>query len=577
MKICKKSESHVNFNSLVMRMLAGCLQLPMIILALLLISPQPAFAETFSVNSAGDESDDNPGDGVCQAGVPGVCTLRAAIAEANDSFEEDTIEIEAGVGPIQAIVNNPFLISQPTIIRGMGAARSIIEPSLNYDDLALIRTGASPVTFENIEIRGHDGGAALWGTRTPLTLINCWVHNNPNSEGLYLDWNQVNNNPNQKFELLIRDSIISSNGRTGLLIIARDNLPSVPRGLIERTTISDNGRRGLELTDLRVFFTRFELEIRNSVVIGNQGGGLDLGFGAVVTIGNSLIANNTTTDEAGGGGIFSGSKTWLINSFVFNNSAVRPAGGGGGGGVRSENVMAIYGSTIASNQADVGGGLDARYASVQVVNSTISDNKATFNGGGIFSQAPVSVECSTIAYNRADSDGNDSGDGGGLFASTESISLHSSILAENTTNRTTGGGVITFPISPDCTQSDTASVVSLNYNMISRTRDCGITRLDGDYFGVGSSHGLLPLDNNGGPTLTHALEAPTFALDGGNPAGCTWDHDLDSDTDPVPVVGDQRGYSRPEDGGIGQALPDMGSFELNGELLNDIYANGFED
>jgi CSLREA domain-containing protein len=35
------------------------------------------------VNSTSDEADANPGDGLCQTTAVGVCTLRAAIAEAN--------------------------------------------------------------------------------------------------------------------------------------------------------------------------------------------------------------------------------------------------------------------------------------------------------------------------------------------------------------------------------------------------------------------------------------------------------------------------------------------------------------
>src|SRR5438067_5782974 len=45
---------------------------------------QAAFPEIFGVNSTGDEDDAFPGDGQCETAVGnGVCTLRAAIEEAN--------------------------------------------------------------------------------------------------------------------------------------------------------------------------------------------------------------------------------------------------------------------------------------------------------------------------------------------------------------------------------------------------------------------------------------------------------------------------------------------------------------
>src|SRR5512135_1681444 len=50
---------------------------------------------TFTVNSALDLVDSNPGNGVCQA-ANGACTLRAAIQEANATASGDTINLPAG-------------------------------------------------------------------------------------------------------------------------------------------------------------------------------------------------------------------------------------------------------------------------------------------------------------------------------------------------------------------------------------------------------------------------------------------------------------------------------------------------
>ena len=48
---------------------------------------------TFTVNTKGDRSDADPGDGVCDDGL-GNCTLRAAIAEANARAVRDTIAFD---------------------------------------------------------------------------------------------------------------------------------------------------------------------------------------------------------------------------------------------------------------------------------------------------------------------------------------------------------------------------------------------------------------------------------------------------------------------------------------------------
>lgn len=64
--------------------------------AALLLSTS-ALAATFTVDSVMDIADANPGDGVCEtAPGSGICTLRAAIQEANGLPGSDRIELPAG-------------------------------------------------------------------------------------------------------------------------------------------------------------------------------------------------------------------------------------------------------------------------------------------------------------------------------------------------------------------------------------------------------------------------------------------------------------------------------------------------
>ena len=67
---------------------------------------------------------------------------------------------------------------------------------------------------------------------------------------------------------------------------------------------------------------------------------------------------------------------------------------------------------------------------------------------------------------------------------------------------------------------------------------------------------LGPLQNNGGPTQTHALLSGSPAIDAGNPSGCR-------DHLGALITTDQRGAARHFDGNNdGTARCDMGAVEL---------------
>jgi hypothetical protein len=68
------------------------------------------------------------------------------------------------------------------------------------------------------------------------------------------------------------------------------------------------------------------------------------------------------------------------------------------------------------------------------------------------------------------------------------------------------------------------------------------------------------LQNNGGPTKTHALPAGTPAIDAGNIAGCV-------DGDGAAIHADQRGVPRP----FGSRC-DVGAYEVS----DVIFRNAFE-
>ena len=99
-------------------------------------------------------------------------------------------------------------------------------------------------------------------------------------------------------------------------------------------------------------------------------------------------------------------------------------------------------------------------------------------------------------------------------------------------------------------------MTSNGHNIESPGDTCGFDTNKGDLFDVTAEQlNLGPLQDNGGPTMTHALGAGSVAIDQIPTADCV-------DADGQPLTTDQRGEPRPV--AILGAEPrcDVGAFEL---------------
>ena len=79
--------------------------------AMLAVGASPAAGATFQVISIADAADTAPGNGVCATSL-GVCTLRAAMQEANATPGIDAITFAIGSGPQQITIGSPL----PTLV-----------------------------------------------------------------------------------------------------------------------------------------------------------------------------------------------------------------------------------------------------------------------------------------------------------------------------------------------------------------------------------------------------------------------------------------------------------------------------
>ena len=270
-----------------------------------------------------------------------------------------------------------------------------------------------------------------------------------------------------------------------------------------------------------------------------EGGGYYHGKGTVTLL-ESEIADNTIEGGLGGEGGSAGSAG---DSGPGGNPAVKggnganggQGGNGHGGGVFVQNVIAVITNvTISGNEASAGeggpgggegdgsgGGASGREGTP--AEAGISE------GGGLWNDdaAVVTLRSSTVSNNNAME-----GVGSGIYSDgSEEFVLDNSIVAGNELNADFDGRI----------QSISSNNLIGNATLVNGVSD----GQNGNQFGSSGNillAGLGPLQDNGGPTRTHALLAGSPAIDAGL-------------RDVIPIT-DQRGVRRPL-----QSSVDIGAFE----------------
>ena len=189
---------------------------------LLLALPSHAFAATFVVDDAGDEADNLPGDGVCETAA-GVCTLRAALDEANDDAAKDTINFDIDTVLTPVLMVGPLEATESVNINGETQSHEFVSIDFQNGDGLTLSGGGS--TVSGLVIFNHRDYAIRLQTGGGNTLT-----------GNYLGTNVTGT-------LDATDSADS----VGVLIMSSANNVIGGPGDDERNLISGNGRAGVEV------------------------------------------------------------------------------------------------------------------------------------------------------------------------------------------------------------------------------------------------------------------------------------------------------------------------------------------
>lgn len=225
-----------------------------------------------------------------------------------------------------------------------------------------------------------------------------------------------------------------------------------------------------------------------------NGGGIYSWIGSTIKVTNSTISGNTSSGSGGGIYLHNGTNT-ISNSLIVGNTS----GGAGGGIFNIGNPIItkaiIINSTISGNSsASYGAGVGSQDAQLEITHSTIADNLGWQYAGGISVSGYTAIVTNTILRNPAVGDCNIQpipSDGGGNIASDNHCFFSAATSANN--------------IDPL----------------------------------------LGPLADNGGPSLTYALQSGSPAINRIPSADCV-------------LSSDQRGAPRPQGAGC-----DSGAFEYN--------------
>ena len=312
---------------------------------------------TFTVNSTGDGTDRNTGDGVCDDGS-GNCTLRAAIQEANrtnGSFIQFDIS-GSGVLTIQPAS------ALPTI------ARTVFIDGFS-------QPGASANNYR-IQLDGTNAGTNAAGLK--MTGTESWVRglviNRFQGNGIVLQWPGV--------KQVIEENRIGTNvlgtgdlgnSKAGILVSGADGVR------LWGNLISGNDSHGVEILsgadDTIIDGNIIGADASGAADLGNTGSGVHIS-GSDAAISNNVIAGNDSHGISINGSGATDNR--LEDNYIGTNESAISIGNSGSGVhiSRGANDNTVEKNTIAHNSSD-----GVTVISSSSTGNTVWENSEYSNGG----------------------------------------------------------------------------------------------------------------------------------------------------------------------------------------------------
>lgn len=336
-----------------------------ITLALFLFGPE-VYAQNYTVNNAGDQSDSNPGDGACSTALGG-CTLRAALDEANnDIWINNTIDFSLASGTV-IVINQELLVADiaTTINADMGndGIPDIIIESAGSNIIGFHITGSNNIIqgFNMVNFLGT-------GINAPI-VINGGNGNNILSN--YIGTNLAGNDVGVGF----------TNFRSLRIINGASN-NNIGDGTLKGRNIISGNTFGLEINgsdNNKILGNIIGLDALGTFDYGNNSLGINVVGSSGTIIGAAGDGRNYIAGNGGSTGIAvnNSPNTTIINNYIGTNLAADAALGNNGDGINVSGTSTgtLIGSGIAGEGNLISGngnqGIEISSTNVTVLGNSI--------------------------------------------------------------------------------------------------------------------------------------------------------------------------------------------------------------
>lgn len=499
--------------------------------AVILAIPAHIQAATFTVTRT-----DDPPPTTC---TPTHCTLREAVINAGETAEADTIVLGSATYLIDLLDGNDgsedegdldirsdmTIVGQPgTVIDGqmMGRLIDVRDATLTLESITLRNAATSLDTNSTLNAGAINADSAVLTLRD-VVIEDCSAQGH--GGGVYAtDGSQV----------LIENSRFQRvTGGTGGALHTRTSDVTIIASVFDdnHALTSNAGAFYFQGSDTSA-------HIEGTSFTGNSGsasGGGIYHFGGALTITDSIFEANECINCNGGAIAISSSTPARLLDVERTTFRLNQARSGGAFSMGNNHTTDLQALLFHSNSAAQDGGAIYLTGGVaRLMNSTVYDNEANSDGGAIHAfSAELELLNSTLSNNTAP--------------------IANAIWGSSTSNILMLANTI---VDGEC-QFGSGTVLSLGGNLEGPGDTCLLDQLD-DSVGLSTLElGLGSLADNGGPTMTQALEPTSVALAHGNPDTCAL------------LRHDQRFAVR-------KFQCDAGAYEADGTPEDFLFADGWQ-